>query len=61
MKINKMTRECWCSCCDNAMAKYEISNNGSFKLFWAAGNTDPELCLCEGCFNELKQLINEVE
>lgn len=69
MKIKKMNRECWCSVCDNATAKYELSSEidglqdsaGSFKLFWAAGPTDPEICFCEKCFNKLKQLINEVE
>lgn len=61
MKIKKMERDCWCSACDEQYAAYEITNEGSFKLFWAAGPHDPELCLCKRCFNELKQLINEIE
>lgn len=40
MKIKKMERDCWCSACDEQYAAYEITNEGSFKLFWAAGATD---------------------
>lgn len=62
MEIKKLNNNtCWCSVCDARTAKWEISHNGSLKLFWAHNPSDPELALCDSCMEKLKRLINEID
>lgn len=43
MEIKKLNNNtCWCSVCDARTAKWEISHNGSLKLFWEHNPSDPE-------------------
>nr|DAJ90340.1 MAG TPA: hypothetical protein [Caudoviricetes sp.] len=60
MKISKVSKECWCTSCDNSLAEVEISDNGNFHPSWAQP-TDGEIELCADCFNKLKRLIIEFE
>lgn len=60
MDVHKIEPNSWCSCCDEDLAAVEISNNGEFKLFWAAGPHDNELCLCPKCFKELRDKMNAI-
>ena len=61
MKVEKIAKTHWCVNCDQQLAEVEISNNGSFKLFWACNPSDKEITLCRNCFNELKREINAIE
>ena len=61
MEVKKIEKTHWCVNCDQQLAEVEISNNGSFKLFWACGPQDKEITLCPCCFKELKRQINAIE
>ena len=61
MEVKKIGKTHLCVNCDAQVAEVEISNNGSFKLFWACGPTDKEITLCRQCFKELKKQINAIE
>lgn len=57
MRVIKKKNRNYCHNCDWEEAEYTISNNGSFKLYWAYGKTDSEICFCKKCAEELyKQL-----
>lgn len=59
MEVIKKKTDCLCHNCDNAESEYTISNNGSFKVFWANNREDCEIAFCEDCARELfKQLGN---
>lgn len=61
MEVKRIPRTHWCAICDNNLSDFEISNNGSLKLFWACGPHDKEITLCTRCFQELKKQINSIE
>lgn len=58
MKVRRVPPDNWCAACDEEMATVEISQDGSFKLFWACGPGDREIGFCDRCFEELKRQIN---
>ena len=60
MEVKKVKPDNWCCNCDQKLATVEISNNGSFKLFWACGPQDREFCLCDDCFKELRNKMNAI-
>ena len=53
MKVIKRKTNCYCHNCDNRESEYIISNDGSFKTFWAKGECDSEIAFCEECAKEL--------
>ena len=62
MKVVKCKTGCFCHNCDNKESEYTISNNGSFKMFWAKEATDCEISFCEDCvrdlFGQLSVILN---
>ena len=62
MRVIKYKTGCFCHNCDNKESEYIISNNGSFKVFWADGAEDCEIAFCEDCarelFNQLAEALN---
>lgn len=60
MEVKKIHGDYWCVNCDGKPATVEISNSGSFHLYWAHGKEDGEICLCEKCFQQLKEQINSL-
>lgn len=62
MQVKRIPKkDMWCVVCDNDLAEFEISHNGSLKLFWACNPTDGEIALCPHCFAELKKQINAIK
>ena len=63
MKVIKRNTGCYCHNCDSRESEYVISNEGSFKVFWAKGDMDCEIAFCECCARELlsglKIVLNE--
>lgn len=59
MTVIKKKTGCFCSNCDNREAEYVISNNGTFKLFWANGEMDCEIAFCEECARELNRQLTD--
>lgn len=53
MKVIKGKTGCICHNCDNAESEFTISNNGSFKVYFANSNEDCEIAFCEDCAREL--------
>ena len=58
MIIRHIPREGWCTICDANLAEVEISHEGSLRPFWF-NPEDGELCMCHGCFDKLKLLMND--
>ena len=57
MEVKRIPTDSWCVACDKESAEFEISHNGSLRLFWQNPN-DREICLCKYCFANLKRQIN---
>lgn len=62
MKVIKGKTGCLCHNCDREESEYMISNKGfgSFKVFWASGETDCEIAFCEKCARELFKQLSDV-
>ena len=59
MEVRRIEKDRWCVICDNDLAEFEISHNGSLRPFWFNPD-DGEICLCKYCFAKLKRQINEI-
>ena len=58
MVIRQIPKDRWCAICDANLAEVEISHEGSLRPFWF-NPEDGELCMCHGCFDKLKLLMND--
>lgn len=62
MEFKKINKSRWCCICDNAMADYEITNNGSLRPFWCLPS-DGEICICKSCaknfFDKMKKVLDK--
>ena len=59
MEVKRIPKDSWCVVCDNELAEFEISHNGSLRPFWC-NHGDGEIGLCKYCFAELKRQINSL-
>ena len=59
MTVERVPKDSWCVVCDMELAEFEISHNGSLRVFWSNAD-DREICLCHKCFAELKRQINNL-
>lgn len=57
MEVIKKKTGCYCHNCDNNESEYTISNDGSFKVFWATSAKDCEIAFCESCAKELLEKL----
>lgn len=60
MKVIRTKVRNFCSNCDWNEQEYIITNNESFKLFWAYGETDTEIGFCRKCAEDLYEQLENI-